>query len=231
MKELNRCPNCSGKLELAKNRKNLICTSCGSEFSLDEKTKEEIGSQPVNMDWFIYEWDMESIKDTAVCNTLVNAFIRTLNEYETSSKIEAYMREYLMGFEDVSANGIREENLRDIVKRLSPSFLPGERVVLYYDNGVFSHGKTGIVITDKRTFFVEKKAVKEVMHATIPYINIDTSLGYACAKLGDKFLFDIGAYNGYASHYDLEGAALALVCAFAFEQRPDRPKIKLCDSL
>ena len=48
--ELNKCPNCSGKLALAKNRKRLVCSYCGSEFPLDEATRNEIGDQPVNMD-------------------------------------------------------------------------------------------------------------------------------------------------------------------------------------
>ena len=55
--ELNKCPNCSGKLALAKNRKRLVCSYCGSEFPLDEATRNEIGDQPVNMDWFIYDWE------------------------------------------------------------------------------------------------------------------------------------------------------------------------------
>ena len=50
--ELNKCPNCSGKLKLAKDRKALVCTYCGSEFSVDEDTKKEMKKQPVNMDWF-----------------------------------------------------------------------------------------------------------------------------------------------------------------------------------
>ena len=152
--ELNKCPNCSGKLALAKNRKRLVCSYCGSEFPLDEATKNEIGDQPVNMDWFIYDWDFENIKANDSCKTVAQSFIRCLNDFETSSGIEAYIREYLMGFEDVSANGIREENMRDVVRRLMPSFLPGERVVLFYDDGVLIHGKTGIVITNKRTFFI-----------------------------------------------------------------------------
>lgn len=229
--ELNKCPNCSGKLTLAKNRKALVCSYCGSEFSIDEDTKKEMQNQPVNMDWFIYDWDFKKIMDTDVCKTVVQTFIRTLNEYETSSKIEAYMREYLMGYEDISANGIREDKMRDILKRISPRFEPGERVVFYYDDGVLSLGKTGIVITDKRTFFVERKTIREVMHVSVPFITISTSLGYPCVHLGDKHANDIGGYSGYASHFDLLGAAMALICAFAFEQRPDRPKIRLVDDL
>ncbi len=229
--ELNKCPNCSGKLALAKNRKRLVCSYCGSEFPLDEATKNEIGDQPVNMDWFIYDWDFENIKANDSCKTVAQSFIRCLNDFETSSGIEAYIREYLMGFEDVSANGIREENMIDVVRRLMPSFLPGERVVLFYDDGVLIHGKTGIVITNKRTFFVERKAFRDVKHVSIPYIEISYSLGFPRVRLGDKYTNDIGGGSGFISHFELEGAVMALICAFAFEERPDRPKIRLVDGL
>lgn len=229
--ELNKCPNCSGKLALAKNRKRLVCSYCGSEFPLDETTKSEISGQPVNMDWFIYDWDFESLMANDACKTVVQSFIRTLNEFETSSRIESYIREYLMGFDDVSANGIREENMRDVVRRLMPNFLPDERVILFYDDGVLIHGKTGILITNKRTFFVERKAFKDVKHVTIPYIDISCSMGYPRVRLGDKYTNDIGGGSGFISHFDLEGAVTALICAFAFEERPDRPKIRLTDSL
>ena len=225
--ELNKCPNCSGKLALAKNRKRLVCSYCGSEFPLDEATRNEISDQPVNMDWFIYDWDLKSLQENDSCKTMIQAFIRTLNDYETSSGIESYMREYLMGFDDVSAYGIREEKMKDIVGRISSDLLPGERVVLYYDDGILIHGKTGVVITDKRTLFVDRRNVKSVMHVSIPFIEVSFSSGYPKVRLGDKYGNDIGGGCGFISHFDLEGTVMALICAFAFEQRPDRPKIKL----
>ena len=229
--ELNKCPNCSGKLVLAKNRKRLVCSYCGSEFPLDETTKSEISGQPVNMDWFIYDWDFESLMGNESCKTVISSFIRTLNEYETSSAIEKYMREYLMGFDDVSANGIREDKMRDVVRRLAPNFLPDERVILFYDDGIIIHGKTGILITNKRTFFVERKSFAEVMHVTVPYLDFSYSLGFPKVRLGDKYTKDIGGGSGFISHFDLEGAVTALICALAFEQRPDRPKIRLTGSI
>ena len=229
--ELNKCPNCSGKLALAKNRKRLVCSYCGSEFPLDETTKSEIGGQPVNMDWFYYDWDMESIKENDSCYKVILSFIRTLNEYETSSAIENYIREYLMGFDDVSAYGIREQKMKGIIKRLEPGFLPDERVILYYDDGILIHGKTGIVFTNKRTFFVESKNIREVAHSSVPFIDVSFSLGHPKIHLGDKYINDIGGGSAFVSHFDLVGAVMALICAYAFEQKPGRPKIRLSDSI
>lgn len=226
--ELNKCPNCSGKLELAPNRKRLICAYCGSEFPLDEATKQEIGDQPINMDWFIYDWNYEKIMANPACNTVVSSFIRGLNEYETPTKLETYIRDYLMNFDEVSAEGIREDKMRGIVQRFAGSFLPGERVIIYNDDGIFVRGKTGTLVTTKRTFFVEKKAHKEIMHTVVPYINFGYSVGLPEVKLGEKYAHNIGSFN---SHYDLMGTVAALIVKLAFEQKPDRPKIRLTDTI
>ena len=226
--ELNKCPNCSGKLEIAPNRKRLICAYCGSEFPLDETTKQEIGDQPVNKDWFIYDWNYEKVMANPDCNTVITAFVRGLNEYETSTKLETYIRDYLMNFDEASAEGIREDKMRGIVQRFAGSFLPGERVIIYNDDGIFVRGKTGTLVTTRRTFFVEKKTHKEIMHTAIPYINFGYSVGLPDVKLGEKYANNIGTFN---SHFDLMGSMAALIVKLAFEQKPDRPKIRLTDTL
>ncbi len=226
--ELNKCPNCNGKLELAANRKRLICSYCGSEFTLDDTTKEEVGDNPIDKDWFIYEWDYQTLTGNPKYNTGVQAFVRTLNEYDSSSKIEEYMRDYLMNFDEISAPGLREKNLSDISARLSGSMAPDEKIILYNDDGLFVRGKTGVVITNKRTFFVEKKTFKDITHVTVPYILFGYSVGLPEVKLGEKYANNIGTFN---SHFELMGTAAALICTLGFEQRPDRPKIRLTSSV
>ena len=226
--ELNKCPNCNGKLELSASRKRLVCSYCGSEFSLDDETKKEIGDNPINKDWFIYEWNYDKLINNSKCNTHVASFVRALNEYETASRIEEYMRGYLMNFDEISANGIRENNFKDIERRISSVFLPGERIILYNDDGIFSRGKSGVVVTDKRTFFVEKKRFKEIMHVNVPYLLFGYSVGLPEIKLGEQYANNLGSFN---SHYELTGVVAALVCALAFEQRPDRPKIRLTGTI
>ena len=115
--EINKCPNCNGKLEVIHSRKKLVCTFCGSEFALDDDTQKEIGDHPVSHDWFIYDWNYEKVMANPACNTVITAFTRGLNEYETSTKLETYMRDYLMNFDEVSAEGIREDRMKGIVQR------------------------------------------------------------------------------------------------------------------
>lgn len=222
--ELNKCPNCNGKLEVVHSSKRLVCSFCGSEFALDEQTQKDIGDHPVSKDWFIYEWDYEKLSTSPKTNVVISSFVRGLNEYDSASALENYMRDYLMGFDEITANGIREDKMKGIVDRLSGSFQQGERVILYNDDGIFVHGKTGVVVTDKRTFFVEKKSFKDILHTAVPYINFGYSVGLPDVKLGEKYSNNIGTFN---SHYDLQGTVAALICMLAFENRADRPKIRL----
>ena len=157
-------------------------------------------------------------------NVPVLAFVRTLNENDSAAKIEQYIRDYHMSFNEISAPGIREKNMEDISRRLSSSLTPDERIILYNDDGIFARGKTGVVITNRRTFFVEKKSFKDVMHVNIPYLLFGYSVGLPELKLGEKYANNIGIFN---SHFELMGVAAALICALAFEQKPDRPKIRL----
>ena len=226
--ELNKCPNCSGKLELSSNRTRLVCSYCGSEFSLDETTKQEVGDNPIHKDWFIYDWEYQKLIDNPKYSEGVNAFVRTLNEYDSADAIEQYMRDYLMTFDEISAPGIRENNHRDIAKRLSSVLTPDERIILYNDDGIFVRGKTGRVITNKRTFFVEKKSFKDIMHTAVPYIFFGYSVGLPEIKLGEQYANNLGIFN---SHFELMGTAAALICALSFEQKPDRPKIRLTSSV
>ena len=222
--ELNKCPNCSGKLTLGANRKTLVCPYCGSEFEMDTKTKEALDDEPINKDWFLYEWNYKAMKDDSKYKATVSAFVRALNEYHNSAALEKYMKDYLMGFDEISAPGIREEKMKNINARLSGNLDADERVILYYDDGLFIHGKTGMVLTNKNTMYITKKNIKKVPHATVPYLFFEYSMGLPGIKIGDQYENNIGTFS---SHYDLQGAVAALICFFSFENNPDRPRLKL----
>ena len=222
--QINKCPNCSGKLEPSYDRKIMVCPFCGSEFTMHETVKKALENAPVNKDWFIYEWDYKTLTDNAKMSPTVTSFVRTLNDYETSAQVIEYMRNYLMSYSEISAPGIREEKMRGILPRISSRLDPDEKIILYDDNGLFVHGKTGTVITTKRTFLIEKKTVKEIMHTAVPYLFFEYSLGLPGVKLGEQYANSIGIFN---SHFDLQGTAAARICFLSFEFNRSRPKIRL----
>ena len=222
--QINKCPNCSGKMEPSYDRNVMVCPYCGAEFTMHESVKKAIENAPVSKDWFVYEWDYKTLSQTQKMSTTISSFVRTLNDYETSAQVEKYMRDYLMGYEAVSAPGLREEKMRDILPRISSRLDPDEKIILYDDSGLFVHGKIGTVLTNKRTFLIEKKTVKEIMHVTVPYIHFEYSVGLPGVKLGEQYSNSIGIFN---SHFDLQGTVAALICFYSFELNRSRPKIRL----
>ena len=202
----------------------MTCPFCGSEFTVDEKTKAANSEGFAEKDWFIYEWDYNKIKANSQLYTCVSSFIRAINDFGSASKIEEYMKNYLMKYDEISAPGIREDKMRGIRSRIAGYLQPDERVILYDDNGLFIHGKTGTVITDKRTLLVEKKKVTNIPHSGIPYLLFEYSVGLPGVKLGEQYANSIGIFN---SHFDLQGTAAALICALSFGDDPERPKIRL----
>ena len=227
--ELNKCPNCSGKLVLSASKKKMVCGFCGSEFTVDENVKNTIEEGFADNDWFVYEWDYKKIKENPKLSETVTAFLRALNEFGSSSaKIEGFMRDYLMKYDAVSALGLREDKMENIKRRIAGNLTSGERIILYDDDGIFARGKTGVVITDKRTLKIEKKNVIDVPHANIPFLLFDYSFGVPGVKLGEKYSNSIGIFN---SHFDLQGTVAALICAYSFEADPNRPKMRLLSEL
>ena len=222
--EIKRCPNCSGKLELSTSRKMMTCPFCGSEFTVDEETRSAISEGFAEKDWFIYDWDFQKTKANRELDQSVTAFLRAINEFGTAAKIEEYMRNYLMKYDEVSAPGLREDKMIGIKSRIAGTIKPEERIILYDDDGLFTHGKTGTVITDKRTLLIEKKKITNISHSAIPYLLFEYSVGLPGVKLGERYANNIGIFN---SHFDLQGTAAALICALSFEENPARPKIRL----
>ena len=117
--QINKCPNCSGKMEPSYDRNVMVCPYCGSEFTMHESVKKAMENAPVNKDWFVYEWDYKALTGNAKMNPTVTSFVRTLNDYETSAQVIDYMRTYLMGYGEISAPGLREEKMRGILPRIS----------------------------------------------------------------------------------------------------------------
>ena len=133
-----------------------------------------------------------------------------------------------MNSDEISAPGIREDKMSNIARRVAGNMSPDEKIICYNDDGIFVRGKTGVVVTTKRTFFVEKKNLKEIMHTAVPYMLFGYSVGLPEIKLGEPYANNISTFN---SHLDLMGTVAALIATLAFEQRPDRPKIRLTSNV
>ena len=101
---------------------------------------------------------------------------------------------------------------------------PGERIIVYGDDGILSRGKEFFVITDKRSIFVNRQKTGAVLHREISAMRLNPNGGYPRWLLNNQDSF---AVTGIGHKYRLQGAIAALICLFAAEQRGGKEKTKL----
>ena len=230
MESTNRCPNCGGTLQLSKNRKSMICAYCDSEFLLNrpEASATEApnaGASILDPDRFNLLWDYERLSNF---NKDVSESLRTLiyctDELVTSDEIEKYIRDRLLDDSEVAGSGFNEDILSGLKARLSPDFLPDERIIAYGNTGIFSKGKDGIVVTNDKTFFVSKKKYTFLRHQDIHSIRVEVGMKLPSYYLNGKFDYYLSSMG---SHFRLQGAMMALALAYAWEEDPDRDRIEI----
>jgi len=230
MENINRCPNCGGTLTLSKNRRSMLCPFCDSEFAIGQPAASPengassgrtiLDDRRYNLLW---DYDYLSNYNKDVSESLLS-LIHCTDELVTSEAIKQHICSRLLNDSEVAGEGVNENLISDLKKRLSPDFLPGEKIIAYGNTGIFSKGKEGMVVTNKRTCFVSKKKYNYVMHTDIHSVKMEISLKLPSYYLNgslDNYLMSMG------SHFKLQGAMLALAFAYAWELEPDRERIDL----
>ncbi len=99
-----------------------------------------------------------------------------LNSLKTAERVSQYIRTALLTDEDVASEGINQNRIDKIMPKIAGLIEPGERIIVYGDNGIFSKGKEFFVITDKRSIFVNgKKPVPFCTVRSTPCVLIRTA--------------------------------------------------------
>ncbi len=229
MENINRCPNCGGKLQLSKNRRSMICPYCDSEFLLDQAGPAAGTGAPapslLDPDRYILKWDYDyvtgrsrDIKDS------VESFIYCANELVGSADIRTYIRNRYLNGDEVAGEGYNEHFLTDIRRRISGDMLPDEQILFYGNTGIFSKGKEGLLLTNKRFFFIEKKKYLYLLHKDIHSVKLDTALKISSYHLNENYEYNVSNISG---QYKLQGAMLALAFAYTWEADPRREPIEI----
>ncbi len=230
MENINRCPNCGGTLTLSKNRRSMICPFCDSEFAINQpaaspeaasnSNRTVLDDRRYNLLW---DFDYLSNYNKDVSESLLS-FIHCTDELVSSDAIKQYICSRLLNDNEVAGEGVNEDLISELKKRLSPDFLPDEKIIAYGNTAIFSKGKEGMVVTNKRTLFVSKKKYNYLMHTDIHSVKMVISLKLPAYYLNgslDNYLMTMG------SHFKLQGAMLALAFAYAWELDPKRERIDL----
>ena len=217
-----KCPSCGGEMELSIMNKCLVCPFCDTHIDVDIQDDGSTGM--LNEKMFDFLWKLDSLKQYDNVIAVLDSMRYCLNSLKTAENVSQYIRTTLLTDEDVASEGINQKRIDKIMPKIAELVEPGERIIVYGDDGILSRGKDFFVITDKRSIFVNGKKSDAVLHREISAMRLDPNGGYPHWKLNNQDSF---AVTGIGNKYRLQGAIAALICLFASEQRGDKEKIKL----
>ena len=217
-----KCPSCGGEMELSLSEKCLICPFCNTHIDVDIQDDGSTGMLDDRM--FDFLWKLDSLKQYDNVNTVLDSMRYCLNSLKTAKNVSEYIRSNLITDEDVASEGINQKRIDKIMPKIAELTEPGERIIVYGDDGILSRGKEFFVITDKRSIFVNGKKSGSVLHREISAMRLDANGGYPRWRLNNQDNF---AVTGIGNKYQLQGAIAALICLFAAEQRGGKEKIRL----
>ena len=220
--DTRKCPSCGGEMELSLSNKCLICPFCDTHIDVDMQDDGNTGMLDERM--FDFLWNLDSLKQYDNVIAVLDSMRYCLNSLKTTESVSKYIRTALLTDEDVASEGINQKRIDKIMPKIAELIEPGERIIVYGDDGILSRGKEFFVITDKRSIFVNRKKTGAVLHREISAMRLNPNGGYPRWLLNNQDSF---AVTGIGNKYRLQGAIAAPICLFAAEQRGGKEKTKL----
>ena len=220
--DTRKCPSCGGEMELSISNKCLICPFCNTHIDVDMQDDGNTGMLDERM--FDFLWNLDSLKQYDNVIAVLDSMRYCLNSLKTTESVSKYIRTALLTDEDVASEGINQKRIDRIMPKIAELIEPGERIIVYGDDGILSRGKEFFVITDKRSIFVNGKKTGAVLHREISAMRLNPNGGYPRWLLNNQDSFAVTAIG---NKYRLQGAIAALICLFAAEQRGGKEKTKL----
>lgn len=217
-----KCPSCGAEMELSLSNKCLVCPFCDTHIDVEIQDDGNTGMLDEKM--FDFLWNLDDLKQYENVIAVLDSMRYCLNSLKTAERVSQYIRTALLTDEDVASEGINQNRIDKIMPKIAGMIEPGERIIVYGDDGIFSRGKEFFVITDKRSIFVNGKKAGSILHREISAVRLDPNGGYPRWKLNNQDSFAVTAIG---NKYRLQGAIAALICIFAAEQQGGREKIKL----
>ena len=221
--EIKKCIQCGGNLERQSMKKVWLCPYCGARYEDEDQeittaAKEYHG---LNEEVFLVENDLSKIMKERNGAGVINSIVHCMRTFEKACQVEEYMFRKLTYSEDISAKGVREEQIDNAMPLLEKIIEPGERVIVYGNKGILSRGKEYFIVTDRQSIFVNKKKIKTVLHS-----DIDSLLIEGCGNCYLNEDYEKGFIN-FDAKGTFQGAIIALICMLSFEAQPDRNRIRI----
>ncbi len=223
----NVCGNCGGIMEWSADRRKMKCPFCSTEFIVEEREEDSFDKANV-IDPLLFRssWDIESLRGMRNGSDFINEFIYSVNEAVTAEKVLDSLFKILAKSDnsDLATAKIHPDLFNTAKAKVSPVLDPGEEVLLYQNSGLFSKGKEGSVITDKRTITFDAKKNNYELHKDIRSIKLGIGGDCPTVQVNEQFAV---RFSMLGSGYKGTGAGAALICLYAFKQNPDLKQISL----
>lgn len=212
-----KCPNCTGTLIVSEDKK--ICPYCGSMFVIAVKKAEEVHKKnPSALELFQINVQKYSDKGMKTWKQIAGH----INAGFTISQYIQLLESDLSDYDAIAMERVNQGLWNTVRNRLAEKMLPDEKLLFYKDDGIFSKGKSGMCVSNKRVYFIGEKKIKfinirEIRSlyksplANIWYLNCDSKFG----------ICDIGCTN------EELGIILALICTLVRDCQPMGYKIGL----
>ena len=232
-----KCPNCAGTLILNTSKRMKECPYCDSKFKSDgmvidkdeEYKIEDIENTENKLVFNLFDFKNEKAPCKQALISLKSA-CALINENTTvEGYIDKIKRNVKNNF-DYSGGSFAfvDDNpdlLQKVMFRVNSLITTDEKCLLYKDSGIFSHAKSGILLTDKKIYSIKKKGTQSLAFEKIH------SLGYS--SMGSNWYFN---HEQVAWKYEVDsiacdeecvGMIIALICTLAREKNSAGYKIKL----
>ena len=221
--EIKKCIQCGGNLERQPLKKAWLCPYCGARYEeeIREKKADLKGYFGLNDEVFTVEGDLSKVMKERNGAGVINSIVHCMSAFEKACQVEEYMFRKLTFSDDISARGVREDQIEKAMPVLEQIIGTDERVIVYGNKGIFSKGKEYFVVTDRQSIFVKKKSIKTVLHT-----DIDTLLIEGCGNCYINGDYEKGFVNLDAKG-TFQGAMIALICMLSCEAQPDRGRIRI----
>ena len=221
--EILKCEQCGGELKRIRTRHEWFCSYCNSRYSDEqsETSKPRAEYYGLNEEVFEVEADLSKVMKKENGAGCIKSLVHCMDTCESSAEIEAYLYGKCRIPGEISIKGLREDQITNALPAISGVMDSDERVIAYGNKGIFSKGKEYFVITNKRSIFVEKKKISNVLHT-----DVDSMIIADCGNCTLNGDYSKGIIN--LDHTGaFQGALLALICVLSFEADPERSKIRI----
>ena len=223
----NICQNCGGLMEWTGDRRKMRCPFCMSEFLIEERETDAFDKANV-IDPLLFrsEWDISKLREKSNGKDFITEFLTGVNEVGSAEKEQENLFKILTKSDnsDMATESIHPELFKTAVQRVASVLEPGEKPLVYQNSGLFSKGKEGSVITDRRTITYDTKKVMFELHKDIRSLQLDNGGDIPSIRVNEQFAV---RFSMIGTGYKGTGAAAAMICLYAFAQEPDLKQIRL----